>query len=58
MILRRRSHELALHQYESIRCHVGVKQCTVGVISFAAVEHQPIAHRGKRLTGAGEKLCE
>ena len=28
------------------------------VVSFAAVEHQPIAHRGKRHTGAREKLCE
>jgi hypothetical protein len=32
--------ELVLHQYERIRSHVGVKQCAVPVISFAAVEHQ------------------
>ena len=50
--------ELVLHQYERIRSHVGVKQCAVPVISFAAVEHQPIGHRGERLTGAWEKLCE
>src|SRR5208283_4931228 len=30
----------------------------VPVVSFAAVEHQPIAHRGKRLAGAWEKLRE
>jgi hypothetical protein len=31
--------ELVLHQYERIGSHVGVKQCTVPVVSFAAVEH-------------------
>jgi hypothetical protein len=36
--------EWALQQYERIRSHIGVKQCAVPVISFAAVEHQPIAH--------------
>src|SRR5208283_5331561 len=50
--------ELALQQYERIGSHVGVEQCAVPVVSFAAVEHQPIAHRGKRLNGAREKLCE
>jgi hypothetical protein len=50
--------ELVLYQHERICCHVGVKQCTVPVISFAAVEHQPIAHRGKRLAGSREKLRE
>src|SRR5580700_6606310 len=50
--------ELVLHQYERIRGHVGVKQCAVPVISFAAVENQPIGHRGKRFAGAREKLCE
>src|SRR5271166_2921904 len=48
--------ELALQQYERIGSHVGVKQCAVPVVSFAAVERQPIAHRGKRLAGAWEKL--
>ena len=28
------------------------------VVSLAAVEHQPIAHRGKRLNGPREKLGE
>src|SRR5271165_4506915 len=48
--------ELALQQYERIGSHIGVKQCAVPVVSFAAVEHQPIAHRGQRLAGAWEKL--
>jgi hypothetical protein len=48
--------ELALQQYERIGSHVGVKQGAVPVVSFATVKHQPIAHRGKRLTGAWEKL--
>src|SRR6202050_3219681 len=30
----------------------------VPIVPFAAVEHQPIGHRGKRLAGAWEKLCE
>jgi hypothetical protein len=47
-----------LHHYERIRSHVGVKQCAVPVISFTAVENQPIGHRGKRLAGAREKLCK
>jgi hypothetical protein len=47
-----------LQLYERIGSHVGVKQCAVPVVSFAAVEHQTIAHRGKRLTGAREKLRE
>src|SRR5271170_8527666 len=50
--------ELALQQYERIGGYVGVKQRAVPVVSLAAVKHQPIAHRGKRLTGAREKLCE
>jgi hypothetical protein len=50
--------ELALQQYERIGSHVGVEQCAVPVVSFAAVKHQPIAHRGERLDGAREKLCE
>ena len=50
--------EFVLQQYERISSHVGVKQCAVPVVPFAAVEHQPIAHRGKRPTGAWEKLCE
>jgi hypothetical protein len=41
--------ELAPHQYERIRSYVGVKQCAVPIIYFAAVEHQPIGHRGKGL---------
>src|ERR1700683_2221889 len=36
----------------------GVKQRAVPVVSFAAVEHQPIAHRGQRFNGSREKLCE
>jgi hypothetical protein len=50
--------ELALQQHERIGSHVGVKQCAVPVVSFAAVKHQPVAHRGKRLTGAWETLRE
>src|SRR5271166_1812866 len=50
--------ELALQQYERIGSHVGVEQCAVPVVSFAAVKHQPIAHRGERLDGAWEKLRE
>jgi DNA topoisomerase III len=50
--------ELVLHQYQRIRSHVGVKQRAVPVISFAAVQRQPIGHRGKRLAGAREKLSE
>ena len=50
--------ELALQQYERIGGHVGVKQRAVPVVSLAAVKHQPIAHRGKRLDGAWEKLRE
>ena len=50
--------ELVLQQYERIGSHVGVKQCAVPVVPFAAVKHQPIAHRGERLTGAWEKLRE
>ena len=50
--------ELALQQYERIGSHVGVEQCAVPVISFAAVKHQPIAHRGERLDGAWKKLRE
>src|SRR5271166_5644815 len=50
--------ELALQQYERIGSHVGVQQRAVPVVSFAAVEHQPIAHRGERLAGAWEKLGE
>src|SRR5271166_253418 len=50
--------ELALQQHERIGGHVGVKQRAVPVVSFAAVKHQPIAHRGERLTGAWEKLRE
>ena len=50
--------ELVLHQYERIGSHVGVKQRAVPVVPFAAVEHQPIAHRSKRLAGPWEKLCE
>ena len=50
--------ELVLQQYEGIGSHVGVKQRAVPIISFAAVEHQPIAHRGQRLSGAWEKLRE
>ena len=50
--------ELALHQDERIGRHVGVKQCAVPIVSFAAVEHQPIAHRGKRLNGPRKKLRE
>ena len=50
--------ELVLHQHERIGSHVGVEQCAVPVVPLAAVEHQPIAHRGKRLIGAREKLRE
>src|SRR6516165_10019419 len=50
--------ELALEQDERIGRHVGVQQRAVPVVSFAAVERQPIAHRGKRLRGAWEKLGE
>ena len=50
--------ELVFKQYERIGSHVGVEQCAVPVVPFAAVEHQPIAHGGKRLTGAREKLHE
>src|SRR5271166_3338991 len=50
--------ELALQQYERIGSHVGVEQCAVPVVSFAAVKHQPIAHRGERLDSAREKLRE
>src|SRR5271166_3648769 len=50
--------ELALEQYERIGGHVGVQQRAVPVVSFAAVERQPIAHRGERLGGAWEKLGE
>ncbi len=38
--------------------HVGVEQGAVPVVSFAAVDHQPIAHRGQRLAGPREKLRE
>ena len=31
--------ELVLHQYERIGGHVGVKQCAVPVVPFAAVKH-------------------
>ncbi len=48
--------ELALQQYERIGSHVGVQQCAVPVVSFAAVKHQPIAHRGERLDAPG-KSC-
>jgi hypothetical protein len=50
--------EYALQQYERVGSHVGVKQCAMPVVSFTAVEQQPIAHLVKRLTSAGEKLCE
>src|SRR5271165_4710251 len=50
--------ELALQQYERIGSRVGVEECAVPVVSFAAVKHQPIAHRGERLDGAWEKLRE
>jgi hypothetical protein len=40
--------ELALQQYERIGSHVGVEQRAVPVVSFAAVEHQPIGRRGER----------
>ena len=47
-----------LQRDERVGSHVGVEQCAVPVVSFASVENQPIAHRGKRLPGAPEKLRE
>ena len=50
--------ELALQQDQRVRGHVGVEQGAVAFVSFAAVEHQPVAHRRQRLAGAREKLRE
>jgi hypothetical protein len=50
--------ELTLHQDERVGRHVGVKQGAVAIIPFAAVEDQPIAHRGQRLDRSREKLRE
>jgi SRSO17 transposase len=36
---------LVLHQYERICSHVGVKQCAAPIISFAAIEHQPMGEK-------------
>ena len=40
--------ELALQQYERIGSHVGVQQRAVPVVSFAAVERQPIAKPSRK----------